>query len=264
MDMHTLKTIRRQRGLSQARLAESLGVSRQRLSDWEGGRRKPGSKHLASLHKILELGGEQPVALPSSVISRTNTSRPWRMETDNSSTWAWSARRYPDLMARHKHVDLPGWFKAGTRCDSSLEYSGWVQFQEAGARPHMASPLVLGYDHHVLLDYLERPLGTRMRPCLHWRGRALEAIAFPQIMVRPDSRPFRVDALVLVRYRGRSFWCTVEIDGEGHNPTWDAERERALGLPVVRLVSADVIGMNFAGILLERLREVAERQLRNP
>ena len=44
---------RRARALSQANLAERLGVTRTAISHWETGRSNPSTKHLKSIAKVL-------------------------------------------------------------------------------------------------------------------------------------------------------------------------------------------------------------------
>jgi transcriptional regulator with XRE-family HTH domain len=45
--------VRRQRNLSQANLAERLGVTRTAISHWETARSKPSTKHLESIARML-------------------------------------------------------------------------------------------------------------------------------------------------------------------------------------------------------------------
>jgi len=45
---------RESRGMSQAQLAEKLGVSSQQLSEWERGQVKPGADNLAKIMTALE------------------------------------------------------------------------------------------------------------------------------------------------------------------------------------------------------------------
>jgi transcriptional regulator with XRE-family HTH domain len=52
---------RKGRGLSQANLAERLGVTRTAISHWETGRSNPSTKHLKSIAQILGVDANWPI-----------------------------------------------------------------------------------------------------------------------------------------------------------------------------------------------------------
>ena len=52
----TIKSARLQRGLTLQQVADALGIkSRQQVWEWERGKVRPGSKHLAKLAEVLGL-----------------------------------------------------------------------------------------------------------------------------------------------------------------------------------------------------------------
>ncbi|HET6953817.1 MAG TPA: helix-turn-helix transcriptional regulator, partial [Acidimicrobiales bacterium] len=58
----TIARLRRARGLSQAALAEALGVTRTNVSNWENDRTRPNREHLDALRTLFGQDGEEIVA----------------------------------------------------------------------------------------------------------------------------------------------------------------------------------------------------------
>ncbi len=57
--LDTLRTLRKERGLSQAQLAESLGVNQTAISQWERGITTPSSRMLLQLSQIFNINPAQ-------------------------------------------------------------------------------------------------------------------------------------------------------------------------------------------------------------
>lgn len=68
---------RGQKNLSQARLAQEIGVSQAQISQWERGKQAPSEGHLAKLHAVLgELKGRRAAAAPAQLSLAAKTTEP--------------------------------------------------------------------------------------------------------------------------------------------------------------------------------------------
>jgi hypothetical protein len=88
--------------------------------------------------------------------------------------------------------------------------------------------------------------------------RGLKLLLFCQVTVETRRGQFRLDALVCVRTPGRRFWVNFEIDGGGHDPTYDHERQQALGLDTIRFTTADLRTKDLLSLTELRLAPLLE------
>lgn len=77
-------------------------------------------------------------------------------------------------------------------------------------------------------------------PCLDFKLTNGECLLFSQVTVQTRQGIYRLDALVCIYTSRNRIWCDLEVDGQGHDPRFDLERQRALGLPTVRLNTEDL------------------------
>lgn len=103
----------------------------------------------------------------------------------------------------------------------------------------------MGFDLWPVCDEDGRGAATRLRPALVTR----EWVMLFQVWVVARGR-WRMDCLVLVREPQPAF-INVEVDGNGHNPSEDERRTRALGMPTLRIPGHELLK---GPSLTERLR----------
>lgn len=79
-----------------------------------------------------------------------------------------------------------------------------------------------------------RDLKAVIRCCLEIPlGHGGVALLFPQVPLQTPTRHCRVDILVELIKEGRRATAVVEVDGDGHDSTFDLERDAALHVPVL-------------------------------
>jgi len=157
-------------------------------------------------------------------------------------------RAYPDLMCALDQHMQPEWrrFLAAAPCESSLETVHCLVELRRGAEFCQVSPLEVGFDRFPVVERdSQRIVGHCPVPALvtpDW-------LMILQVSVL-TPRPYRLDGLVLA-LRPRRVFLDLEVDGQAHNPRFDEQRTRDLGLATLRLTERDVL----ADIpLTERLR----------
>jgi transcriptional regulator with XRE-family HTH domain len=130
--------------------------------------------------------------------------------------------------------------------DSALEVLLWLHLAAVGAKPVWASPLRIGFRLHPVCDWHhEVQAGDAPRVGFWLAG---VGIAIPQVsLLQPKCR---LDCLLGL---GPGRFAAMEVDGEGHNGSWDRVRERELKLPVVRYEGAAVQDRRFLSVLTEQL-----------
>lgn len=253
--MSYLRQIREARGWSQGEAATNIGMNRQYLIRLEQGRALPTA---AQALKMASCYGA-PVSSEAMMVSGRRLcdragSRPFSLEAVNPEPWRAAQKYWGGRMASEGLDPLVWeWMCHHLPGESSHECYLWGQVQCAGAQPFLGSPLMWGFDQHVLVDRLGKLLGVRILPGLIYQQGDLEVILWPQVSLRTDKHTFRVDALVFVRKGRKRFWPIVEVDGSGHNSTGDAYRSGQLQMMEVRLSGEEVRGGKAFRLLMERL-----------
>jgi hypothetical protein len=137
--------------------------------------------------------------------------------------------------------------------DSGDESLYWSQLLALGARPAWYSLAKSGFDHLRAVDpETLKTLDSVRRPCLQLNLRR-QLLLFPQVTLDARKGYYRLDALVCVLVSGRRVWLDLEIDGSGHRGEFDERREKALGLPTLRLTPAEIGSENLLEILEGKL-----------
>jgi hypothetical protein len=117
-------------------------------------------------------------------------------------------------------------------CDSSLESLHLLYLLASGAKPALHGPETLGRLPQAVTDDRGKELvGLRPRPCLVLDS----SYYFFQVSFRFSS-VVRYDVLI---WDGK--WSTVEINGDGHDPTRDHWKAEALGLPMSYLHESQLV-----------------------
>jgi hypothetical protein len=140
-----------------------------------------------------------------------------------------SLNRREDHRVCHRFLEL-------ARPESGHEVLFWLLLLAAGAKPCRLSPAKAGFRRLSVVDSATKNLRGDLRlACLELEGPGYRLLFFPQVTLDTRKSYFRLDALVCLR-RGRTrFWFDLEVDGQGHDPRFDLEREGMIGLPTVRI-----------------------------
>ena len=252
-----LKRLRRQRGFSQKELEAQCAFSAGTLARIELGVRPALERHCLALAGALQLTRDQlsegtdygvaAVPLPSWLPPPPEWRRPeWTLE-----------RRYPSMLesypracreaaaeiSKNPHSTQLAILFRDFWVDSNLEGIYWLKVAES-ALPHWLSPLACNFRAHaVVCPRTGLPMGDLRYPCLSTE----RALWFPQVTLSVNGYKHRPDCLL---YRPGPGWSVIEIDGKGHRSERDLQRDKDLGLPTLRLDTADVFSKNLLAKLL--------------
>lgn len=128
----------------------------------------------------------------------------------------------------------------------------------AGGKAAMLAPARLGSGLLDLREKKSRPyLGNRLMRTLVLQSGAWILVFFVQVPILAGW-PRRVDFLVALKSPHGTDWQVIEVDGDGHDDSYDEERSQALRLPVLRLLPA---GLEDPAHIREILRTLARRHL---
>jgi len=259
--MEQLDLICKYRGWSRSRLAQELGLSRNRLCEYVSGRRPWPRSTVDALRQLLGEPGVPPGEwyLPWGAHQRLARSRRWEVGVDPGTTWADGPSRYEDIYRQlNPQHTPPDCFRRLIRVDSQLESLAWAQLCEEGAQPLFASPILLGFPHHVLVDHQTLPIGTQYRAALTRRFEDHHWILWPQLTVWLPDGTVRPDGVLMANGPGRTRWGFVQLDGGAHRDrAYDARQDQRLQpLPSLRFPSSVVLGLQFPEIFQEAIRKL--------
>ncbi|HXE73130.1 MAG TPA: helix-turn-helix transcriptional regulator [Candidatus Nitrosotenuis sp.] len=274
-----LRTLRRERGLSQRDLARLTGISAAKLCRFEKGERSPGRQELEELCEALDLSFERvvrgtlwepprrgrPARAVEKRVERVFASEEFYAlagQRDFARRLAACRQQFPRRCAELEKVidhrsDLGKVqrFLADLPCGSGCECLLVLQLVALGAVPARLSPLRLGFPDPRLRDPVSRAyVGHRLFPALVLELKGLLAVFFPQVPVRTERFPCELDFLVAVHDGRASVWLNLEVDGPGHDGSRDLPRAEQLGLPTCRLSQAELTHPELPRILERDLR----------
>lgn len=269
-----LRSARKQKNLQVSALAARAELSCQRLCDYESGARHVPEAHLKRLCQALDLPLEQVLeetawspgapgrpARPfeSLAIGSFSSDLPFLPERTRDFAFrlrsAWAryrqtlSRMQPSLEKRPDLAELT-LFLRDFPADSPLEAVFDVGLVALGGGPAMVAPARLGFhDLEVIDPRTEEYVGHRRRPALVLPVPTGSIVFLPQVgVVAEKLRPI-LDHLVGVAAEGRVSWSVVELDGAQHDPEADEARDRAVGLPVLRLRAEHLESRQFPGMV---------------
>ena len=242
-----MKSRRLERGLTQKESARSCGLSPDRWSELERGRRVPNNHELTNVIKFLGLG---PVFVPPGGVTKTLLANGARMTAPQKPFFVGQDRasqiRYHACLERHRALTLSLTNKIMQRTDSRVcqEFCNQLRLDSyleclyllyrlaGGAIPGLVSPSYFAPTPLPIVDPTTRKyVGARPHLCL-LEGNDCEFFQVSFLL----KRTHRVD---LLRWEG--FWSVIELDGRGHDPQPDLTREAAIGLKTNRLQTEDVL-----------------------
>ncbi len=257
-------------------MAERLGVSRQSLNRWERGRETVPRKYIHSMAELLGVQAEELLALRE-CLDATRKIRRWLRPrrrrlplykcTGTLEQACELGGHAPAIVSSAERLLTPAAlmeFEQRFPRDAASELLGACHFIVIGGKLTMLSPQQSGCTSLVMhprcsIDY---PVyaGHRRRHAivLAWEGARI--VLFPQvrIMTTRPLRAYRLDFLMLFRYKGFDVWINVEIDGRQHRETLDDDEARtlSLALPALRYGLAAVTGPDFANLVLSQARMI--------
>ncbi len=257
-----LKQARENRQWTQTTLAEQTGISRSRLSQLENAHRRPTLAEWPKLRSALNLyrlGLIKPAHLPvapkywhavkpslrdaeRSVSSRQFAARrAFGAKEVNLSVAAVKARADQQICEQ---------FLEQARPESGCEFLFWLKLLASGANPYRLAPSSAGFRRlRVVEPVSKQSFGDVRVACLEVQGADYRCLLFPQVTVDTRKALFRLDALVCVRTARERCWVDLELDGQGHDSTFDLERQQMLGLPTVRLDTGELAAKKVTKVL---------------
>lgn len=271
-------------GLKQAALCAATGVSRSVLSRIESGHRVPSRKTLLALCQALNLSfegvrdvtGWQPPR-PGVHLTRLRG----RVERDFGALSKYvppGERTFAERLfkCRHAFGPLARALEDAIDCradrrelerrladlpsGSATEVLFVLHVLALGAECDWLSPLRLGFaDPRVVDRKTGRYVAHCLLPALALRLDRSSAVFFPQLPLKTELfGPVSLDFLVGLRRQGETLWKNLEIDGAGHNPGDDDERDRAVALGTLRYGEGALRASDFGSRLVERLVGLAD------
>jgi transcriptional regulator with XRE-family HTH domain len=254
--MHPARKRRLELQLTQAEVARRTGIPRNRLNEYEAGRRFLSSEALDKLKRELQVdflvGADNCLSEADS--ARFCTAFPWDIHVDPGTTWATIPPKYAKHYKGLKlHNRPPLEFRALVRCDSALEALTCDYLFECGAKPLFSNPLALGFQSHALLDSAGHGYGLALRASFRIPRRNCELLWWPQVPFYAAGLHLRADALVL---DSRGHWFFLEIDGDAHGGNeWDSKRDATIAVPVLRFGSSAILNFDMLELLDQHLND---------
>jgi transcriptional regulator with XRE-family HTH domain len=262
---------RKLRGLTQAQLAEAIGVLQGTLASWESGRIHIAQRHLPKLAVAMGLPLEHLCAqwlppqrgrraakaprtprayLPASGSVKGTVKDMLELGVVISDAYQQAWKLLPQQNVHHEMaLHYPR--------DSVLELAAAYQALAWGALLKWLAPRQVGCDLPVVIAGTQRYAGDLKRHTLVLLDGQATIIMFPQVslMVVSQSRERRLDMLVKYTRDGVSCWGDIEFDGFSthQNPAEDARRMWGMGLRRLSYNTAAVCSNTFMERLLSDL-----------
>lgn len=259
--MDHITQCRKKLKLSQAQVALPCKVGRQCISDIESGLYLPSPELAAALQLELKTEGlsNSSQILTQRDLRRFTTPRPFELPPVDKEPWQRMHKSYAKIV---RTLQVPRqtslWIERNLPSESGTEGIGLFSVAAKGARPIWASPPQLGYRGSSLLDAQGNALGERLLPGLRWQEEGFDVILWPQPRLLGAHGTFRPDGLILARVATGAYWRGMEVEGPfhrvGERTTWDRERERLLGLELIRIPSAEVLMLRMPALLAAAIR----------
>ncbi|MHB2018637.1 MAG: helix-turn-helix transcriptional regulator [Candidatus Xenobia bacterium] len=265
-----ITTLRETQGLTQADLAEAMGVHRTTVVHWENGVQVPLAR-LEALAAALRVeswriaadfpGAQTRADAVSGVRPAERFLPPYPVvgTVDEMRMLGGAAEAVYRKVAARPAVNHE--MQDAIPRDSPLELLASYHPVADGAQLEFRSPLELGCEHLVVVRHTFRAAGHLRRHCLVLRQPAETLVLIPQVSIAvvSQSRERRPDFLALLITSQHAVWADVEIDGRSHIDTANDDTSRALGLGLPRLGYPRhvVTAANYTSRLLRDLHRLA-------
>lgn len=242
---YLVRTAREKAGLKQTHAADSIGMTPKRWNNLELGKRSPNQEELTKMEALLGplRGTKRPKGIHRHLIDQglrsIETAQPYFPSADRPSFKRYYAAldRCPQLVEHLTGIIMrrDDFEACDYLCDqiavgSYLEAIHLLRLLAQGAKPALVAPAWLPSAPLLVNPETREQVGHRPAPCL-----ILNDAFYLFQMSFQTPRIFTVDVLCWDKR-----WFVIEIDGEGHDFTNDAEREAAIGLPFTRYRASDL------------------------
>ena len=254
-----LRAARRKKQWTQVAVATSLGMRPARLCQLERDQRHPSRDEWSLLATCLALGPYPTVIDLPPPVGGWRSQSPGPDVGDRSvSARRRAARRTFGLVvdvlsSRVSNLGKTSQTFLQHAClESGTEYFFWLKLLAEGGHPCCYSPARAGFRNWPILarrgvEYV----GDLRLPCLEMTEHGW--LLFPQLTVDTRRAIYRLDVLVCCRIRYGRIWINVEVDGSGHESRFDQQRQADLGLPTVRIDTADLMSPKLVPLLSQRI-----------
>lgn len=237
------ENVRRSLNKNQQEMAQACGIGRSTWQLIEYGALLP-SRTVADI--IRELTGVvvpcEDQCLKAAERRKWRRQRPYEFGAADADMWTRVHRHCESMTCLYENIGPAqvAWMEQLLQIGSVTEGFHLLQLAHQGGKPFLDSPHELGYRTQPLVDAQGLVLGERRLPGLRGLLGDVRYLLWPQISIRPRLATFRVDALMLLSWKGRSLWCSKEVDGPLHDAEQDRKRRETLKLPEIRLTVAEV------------------------
>ena len=249
---YLLRTSRQKAGLKQTHAADAIDMTPKRWNNLELGKRPPNPEELAKMEALLGplRGPIRPKGIHRLLLDEglraVETAKPYFPSADRPSFKRYyrALQRCPELVAYLTGIIMQrDDFEA---CDYLCDQIAFGSYLEAihvlrllaqGAKPALVAPAWLpsALPCSLVDPETREQVGHRPAPCMILNG---AFYLFQMSFQTPGI--FTVDVLCW-----DNGWFVIEIDGEGHDFTNDAEREAAIGLPFTRYRASDLKSLDL-------------------
>ncbi len=140
--------------------------------------------------------------------------------------------------------------------ESGLEAYLWLALVSEGARIAWLSPSRVGFRKWAVVDPKSREILSDARfPAVEMTLNGYPVLAFPQLTLQArNGSIYRLDGLLGIMVGQNRVWVDIEIDGAGHDASFDSERETKLDLPRLSLAVDNLQVPHLTSMLAEKLR----------
>lgn len=261
-----IKLAREKKQWKPAILARAADLSPSRLSRLESGESHPSREEWSRLDAHLELG-PYPILdrleLPPvrrrwfpNVPDLTAPERPLAARLHAArKLFGHAAERVISAMegrADRAHCEK---FLEDANLESGYECMFWLILLACGARPGRHSLLRAGFRKFAVVDpHSKEARGDVRFACLDVDIAGCECLLFPQVTLDTRKRIFRLDVLACLYTPRHRTWVNIELDGYGHDSTFDHERQHLLSLPTARFQTIDLSSPDLMAVLERKLK----------
>lgn len=240
------------KGWSQDKLAEAMGIQQSRISKLELGQRPISEDEWLRLCHHLQSSGTLPKRRPLPYPEPSWRVRPPELFLQGDvplsarvnrarKTFGSEVDRCLRVIRQRDDATLSFKFLNDACLDSGDEGMFWLLALAGGGRACWYPLSKAGFRQHRAVDASgNRSVSDLRLPCLEASREESSLLMFPQVRLDVRRAYYRLDALCCVRSGKRRCWVNLEIDGQGHDPEFDAQRQAHLDLPTVRLTRADL------------------------
>ena len=182
--------VRKKLKLSQAKMAEKVGLARQTWQLLEYGELLPSPEVAEFIHQLTAEHVPSISDCIGSIEARNwVTVRPYEFQEATGEVWARVHEYCENMTELNRRIpqSLLGWMKNMLQIESIPEGFTYLQLALCGAVRMIGSPYELGYRGQPIVDIQGHVLGERKLPGLRGKFGDLRYLLWPQVGLRPRS-----------------------------------------------------------------------------